>query len=80
MEQPPTAIFAHCPDRFGRDVVLSRNVGDHIGRRHPEMTSFLGNVCDVLAEPDLVYHRPEVPSYLFYKLGILQGDWPTPIW
>ena len=37
------------------------------------MTAFLGNVCDVLMAPDLVYQRPRVDSFLFYKLDVLTG-------
>lgn len=67
------AVLYDCEDFWGRHVIVTRSVAEHIGRRHPEMVAFLSNACDVLRAPDLVYGRPRVNSYLFYKLGVLTG-------
>jgi len=67
----PLNVVFQCTDFSGRTVHLTQRVATHIGERHPEMVPFLHDVCAVLATPDLVYRRPRVSSYLFYKLGVL---------
>ena len=66
-------VMTECTDFAGRRVYLSVVVAEHIGRRHPEMGPFLGYICEVLERPDFVYERARVPSYLYYRLGILTG-------
>lgn len=73
MADATSDVLFQCTDFSGRTVNLTRNVATHIGERHPEMVPFLPDVCAVLAAPDLVYQRPRVSSYLFYKLGVLAG-------
>lgn len=63
----------NCVDWSGRPVTLAQNIAQHIAIRHPEMISFLQRTCDVLAAPDFVYFRERTDSYLFYRLGILDG-------
>jgi len=63
----------NCVDWSGRPVTLSQNTVDHIAIRHVEMAPFLRRTCDVLETPGLVHFRSRTQSYLFYKLGILDG-------
>ena len=73
MADAPGGGLAECTDIWAYPVTLTLSRADHIRSGHPEIGSFLPRVCDVLSEPNLVYLRPRVGSYLFYRLGILAG-------
>jgi len=73
MAETTPDVFVYCIDYLGRPVYLTQNTTNHIQKRHPEITPFLDKICDALAAPNFVYHRPRVSSFLFYRLGVLTG-------
>ena len=66
-------IPGSCTDYRGRHVAFPNTVVVHVRNRHPEMSPHLDKVCEVLAEPNLVYFRERTNSRWFYQLGVLSG-------
>ena len=59
-----------CKNYRQQSVVFTENVRRHILWRHPEMDSYIDDVCSVLAAPDLVYSLPRTKTHWYYKLGL----------
>ena len=64
----------HCIDYRGRRIEFPRSAVRHIQDKHSEIDSYLSRICDVLAEPDLVYSRGNTNTHLYYKLGVCSGE------
>ena len=66
---------SNCKDYAGRWVMFPRDRLDHVGRRHPEILTYVDNICDALEDPDSVWvrRRSNGDSHLYCKLGITSG-------
>ena len=67
-------VDLNCEDYKRRSVTVSHGTLLHVRRRHPEMKSYVKDVCNALLDPNLVYFRERTRSYLFYRLGLLAGS------
>ena len=63
----------NCIDYRGQNIVFTENVRRHILQRHPEMDTYIAEVCNVLAAPDLVYSLQRTKTHWYYKFGVCRG-------
>ena len=64
----------NCIDYRGRQIEFPPSTARHISNRHPEVYVYLPRICEVLANPDLVFSRPSENTHIYYKRGIYSDD------